>query len=147
MRSGSSSYACLIRSRNFARMMQPPRQIVVMRIAGVDDDVAVIEQRGQVVDDGIGAVAGLDHDDDRPWLLEALHEVFELFVRDEVSFVTVINDQLVGAAVSAVVNRDGEAVASKVPGQVATHHAETSDADIRAVFVLRTVRHDESMTA
>ncbi len=46
-----------------------------VRVAAVDDDVALLQQRDQLVDHGVGRLAGLDHDDDRARLLERRDEV------------------------------------------------------------------------
>ena len=42
----------------------------VERVAAVDDDVAFLHRVGEFVDDGVGGVAGLDHDQHAPRLLQ-----------------------------------------------------------------------------
>ena len=42
----------------------------VERVAAVDDDVAFFHRVGELVDDGVGGVAGLDHDQHPPRLLQ-----------------------------------------------------------------------------
>ena len=43
-------------------------------VAAVDDDVAFFHGVGEFVDDGVGGVAGLDHDDDPPRLFQRVKE-------------------------------------------------------------------------
>jgi hypothetical protein len=44
--------------------------VLEVGVAAVDDDVALLEQRDELVDDRVGARAGLDHDDDAPRSLQ-----------------------------------------------------------------------------
>ena len=46
-----------------------------VRVAAVDDDVAGLQQRHQLVDHRVGGAAGLDHDDDRARALQRRDEV------------------------------------------------------------------------
>ncbi len=49
----------------------------VERVAAVDDDVAVFHRVGELVDDGVGRVTRLDHDDHPPRLLQRVQEFFD----------------------------------------------------------------------
>ncbi len=64
-----------------------------VRVAAVDDDVALVEQWHQFVDDRVGRIARLDHDDDRPGSFEARDEVGHGLARHEPSLVAVLGDQ------------------------------------------------------
>ena len=67
--------------------------VVEVRVAAVDDDVARLEQRGELVDDRVGGLAGLHHDDDGARPLERGDEVLEALGRDEVALVAVLVEQ------------------------------------------------------
>ena len=61
-----TKFSCLLLQRGLA-----PAGVGEVRVAAVDDDVAGLEQRHQLVDDRVGRPAGLDHDDDRARLARA----------------------------------------------------------------------------
>ncbi|MNW59342.1 hypothetical protein D3C74_372530 [compost metagenome] len=103
-----------------------------VRVAGVDDDVALLEERDQLGDDGVRRAAGLDHDDDLAGTLERGDEVGHRLGRDEVAVVAVVGDERLGLGEGAVVHRDRVAVTSEVAGQVAAHDRESGDADLCA---------------
>ena len=43
-------------------LVRPADRVGVVRVAAVDDDVALLEVRGQLVDEGVDGLAGLDED-------------------------------------------------------------------------------------
>ena len=102
----------------------PAHGVAPVRVAGVGDDVALVEQRHELVDDGVGALAGLDHDDDPARALERVDEVLERAGDGEVALVAVLLDERLGLARRAVVDGDPDAVAGEVAGEVAAHHRE-----------------------
>jgi hypothetical protein len=107
-----------------------PPGVHEVRVAAVDHDVTVVQQRDQLVDHGVGGRPGLDHDDDGPGPFQAGHEVRHRLAGDERALVAVLGDQGPGPLRRAVVQRDDVAVASQVPRQVAPHHGQAGDADI-----------------
>jgi hypothetical protein len=48
-------------------------------IAGVDHNVAVLQQRSQLIDHRVGPSTGLDHDQHTPWTLQRRDEVHHGF--------------------------------------------------------------------
>jgi hypothetical protein len=96
----------------------------------VDDHVARIEVRHQVIDDGVGRRPRLDHDDDPAGLFQGTHEVFRARRRHELALVAVVRHQCIGAGLRAVVERHAVAVAGEVAGQVAAHHGQPGHADV-----------------
>ena len=111
------------------RMLAPPG-VHEVRVAAVDHDVAVVQQRDELVDHRVGGRAGLDHDDDGPGPLQAGHEVRHRLARQERALVAVLLDQAAGPFRRPVVQRDRVAVAGQVPGQIAAHHGQAGDADV-----------------
>ena len=58
------------------RLLAPDR-VVEVGVAAVDDDVTLLEQLGELVDDGVGARAGLHHDDRGARLRQRRDEVLD----------------------------------------------------------------------
>lgn len=98
-------------------------------VAAVDDHVAVLEERGELVDDGVGGSARLHHDHEAAGAGERGHELLGRLGRDEGALVAELVHQRAGAAGGAVVDGDGVTVPGEVTGQVAAHHSEAGDAD------------------
>jgi hypothetical protein len=103
----------------------------VVGVATVDDDVALVEQRGELFDHRVGARARLHHHDDRPGALQRCHEVDRRLARYEVPLVTVLGHERTGARVRAVVQSDDVPVPGQVAGQVAAHDRQSGNADLR----------------
>ena len=110
--------------------------VTEVRVAAVDDHVAVFEQRGELVDHRVGGRAGVDHDDQPAGALERLHELLRGLGRDEVPLVAELVDHGRGAGGGPVVQGHGVSVPGEVAGQVPAHHAEAGHADLR-----RCLRH------
>ena len=108
----------------------PSQGVLEVRVARVDDDVALVEQRHELVDDGVGGLAGLDHDDDRARLLDAGDEVLHGLRADEVAVVTVLVEERRHPLGGAVVHRDRVSVPGDVAGEVAAHHGQPGEADV-----------------
>lgn len=99
-------------------------------VAAVDDDVALVHDAGEFLDDRVRGIAGLDHDDDLAWLLEAGHEVLDALGRDEGAVTAVRVEQSLCLGVTPVVHRDHVSVAGEVPRQVGPHDSEAGDTDL-----------------
>ena len=102
----------------------------VQGIAAVDDDVAVIHGIGELVNDGVGGVSCLDHDDGAAGFFEGGYEIGDGFGRDEVAFGAVVSHKIVGFFRAAVIDRDGVAIACEVACEVGSHDGESDDADL-----------------
>ena len=63
----------------------PPDGVLELGVAAVDQDVAGLQQLGELVDDRIGRAAGLDHDDDLAGHLEGRHELRRRLRPDELT--------------------------------------------------------------
>ena len=84
------------------------------RIAAIDDDVAVIHGIGKLIDDRIGGLARLHHDDGLAGALQGSDEIRDGLGRNKVSFVTVGLNEGVGLFRAAIIDGDGIAIAGKV---------------------------------
>jgi hypothetical protein len=118
------------------RLLAPDR-VVEVGVAAVDDDVARLEQAGQLVDHRVGAFTGLHHDDRGARHTERRDEVFDGFARHEVALAAVLTDELAGALRRAVEHGHHVAFAAgEVPGQVATHDGQADDAYVGTLLRL-----------
>ena len=90
-----------------------------------------LEQRGELVDHGVGGRTRVDHDDQAAGALEGRDELLGGLGRDEVALVAELLDDVGDAGGSPVVQGDGVTVPGEVAGQVAAHHAEPGDAYLR----------------
>ena len=108
--------------------------VVEVGVAAVDDDVALLEQLGELVDDRVGPGAGLDHDDRGARARERGDEVVDVLAGHEAGLGMLV-DERVGPLGRAVVDRDRVALpAGEVAGQVGAHHRQPDDADVRPSF-------------
>ena len=103
----------------------------VERVPAVDDDVALFEHVGQFVDHGVSRVAGLDHDQRAARLLQRRSEFRHGLGANELAFGAVLLQQGVSFGDRPVMQRDGIAVVREVAGDVAAHHGQPGDADLR----------------
>ncbi|NCL75032.1 hypothetical protein AIIKEEIJ_02482 [Rhodococcus sp. YH1] len=101
-------------------------------VAAVDDDVAGFHRVREFLDDRVGGLAGLDHDEHPARLLQGGDELFDGFGAHEVAVVAVGFEQGVGLGDTAVVQRDGVAVAGEVTGDVRSHDGQAGHADLGA---------------
>jgi hypothetical protein len=106
----------------------PTDRVGVQRVAAVDDDVALFEDIGQFVDDGVGRVARLHHDQGAPRLLKGSREFGHRLGAHELALGAVLVEQCVGLGDRAVVERDGVTVMREIPRDVGSHHGEAGDA-------------------
>ena len=110
--------------------------VLEVRVAAVDDHVTGLEQRGELVDHGVGGRARVDHDEQASWPLQRRDELFGGLGRNEITLVAELRDHVGDAGDGSVVQGHGVAVAGEVAGQVAPHHAQAGDAYLR-----RCLRH------
>ena len=100
-------------------------------VAAVDDDVARLEDRGELVDDGVGGAAGLDEDDGLAGLLQGGREVLHGGAAGQLARgLRVFLHELVGLGGRAVVDRDREAVVGDVEGEVLAHDGQTDETNV-----------------
>jgi hypothetical protein len=113
--------------------------VVEVGVAAVDEHVPRLEQRGELVDYRVGGLARVDHDKQASWPFEGSYEVLGGLRGDEGSLMAELVHGVGDAGGRPVVQGDGETVASEVAGQVAAHHAQSGDANLR--LRLRVFRH------
>ena len=118
----------------------------VERVAAVDDDVAFLHRVGELVDDGVGRVARLDHDQHAPRLLQRGEEFRDRLAAHEVALRTVLGQQRVGLGDRPVVQRHGVAVAGEVARDVRAHDGQAGDSDLRCADSGLRIRHVRALS-
>ncbi len=97
-----------------AHRLLAANRVGVERVAAVDDDVAFLHGVGQLLDDRVGRVTGLDHDDHAARLLQRGEEFFDGFGAHEFAFAAVLFQQRIGLGDRAVVQRNRIAVVGEI---------------------------------
>jgi hypothetical protein len=116
---------------SLAQRLLAAARVGEVRVAGVDDHVALFEQRRELLDDGVRRAARLDHDHDLPGPLQRVHELLRGVRRDEVALVAELLHQRAGPLLGPVVQGHRVAVPGQVAGQVAAHDRQAGDPDAR----------------
>jgi hypothetical protein len=98
-------------------------------VAGVDDDVALVEQGRQLRDHGVDGQSRLDHHDDAARPLQRRDEVLQRLGRGERALPAVQLHELGRAGGGAVVHRHRHPASGDVAGEVRPHHRESRDTD------------------
>ena len=114
-------------------------------IAAIDDDIAIIHGFGQLIDDGIGGPASLDHNDCLARALQGSHKVFDGFRGHKVAFLTVGLNECMSLFRAAVIHRYGIAVAGKVTGQIRTHDRQSHDANLSKFILISHAAYPTSL--
>ena len=110
-----------------------PRGVGEERVAAVDDDVALLEMRHELVDHLVDRLAGLDHDEDRAGLLDAGDKLGQRLGREKSAFLAVLGDQLVGPLGIAVEDRNAESIVRGVSRQVCAHDGQSHNANVSLI--------------
>src|SRR5207237_7726274 len=98
--------------------------------AAVDEDVAAFEERGDLVDDVVDGLAGLDHHHDLAGPLEAGDEVLEVGGADEPLALAAAVDERLDLLGVAVEHGAGEPAALHVEDEVLAHDGEADETDV-----------------
>ena len=107
-----------------AEFFRVPDIVDVVRVAAVDDAVAAIEQRDEVLDAGVGH-AGRNHQPDRTRLVELRDEIFQRG-RAGRAFLA----QLRYGVGAAVVHHARVSAAHQAPHHVGAHAAEADHPEL-----------------
>ncbi|MCY1220141.1 hypothetical protein D9M72_321410 [compost metagenome] len=107
-----------------------PAGVLVVRVTGVDDDVACLQEGLKLLYHGVDRLAGLDHDEHAARLFQGIHKLLEGFGTHEVAVVSVLFQQRVSLLNRPVVQGNGEAVPGQVAGKVGPHHRKAGDTDV-----------------
>jgi len=99
-----------------------------VRVAAIDQHVALLEQRLQRCDRRIGRFAGLDHHQDPARRFERRDEFFERVGRYQIA-AGEFGDQFVGFLAAAVVHRYRVTAALDIECEIAAHHREPDHTD------------------
>jgi hypothetical protein len=99
-------------------------------VAAVDQQITLVQVAGQLLEDGVDRLAGLDHDQDAPGPGQRGHELPGRERPDQLALAAVAVQQLAGLGLGPVVDGDGEAVPGRVAGQVRAHGGQAGDAQL-----------------
>ena len=105
--------------------------VLERRVAAVDEDVAFVEQRRELVDRRLRRVAVGEHDPDRARRLERLDDVGELPDR-----LGALSGQLLGLGVGAVPHHDAVTAAQQPARHVAAHAAQPDHRYVHLVLLV-----------
>ena len=115
------------------------------RVTAINNDIALIHGLSQLIDDRIGGLASLNHDDCLAWALQRSHEVLDGLRRHEIAFLTVSLNERMGLFRAAVVDRYGIAVAGKVTGQIRSHDRQSHDANLSKFILISHAAYPTSL--
>jgi len=102
-----------------------------MGIAAVDQDVAVVEMRQDLLDEVVDRLAGLHHQHDLARARQRRDEFRNAVAADDVLPAAAAVDELVDPAHGAVEARDREPLAFHVQDEVLPHHRQPDQSDVR----------------
>ena len=105
--------------------------VLERRVAAVDEDVALVQQRRELVDRRLRRVAVGQHDPDRPRRRERLDDVGELPDR-----LGALGAELLGLGVGAVPDHHAVAAAQQPPRHVAAHAAQPDHRYVHLVLLV-----------
>ena len=100
------------------------------RIAAVDDYVAFLEQRRELVDDCVHRRTGLDHDHRLPWSLQRGEEFLHRARRHDIFPLGLTGCKLVGHIGGPVKNGHGKSLRFHVEDEVLAHDGQADQSDI-----------------
>jgi hypothetical protein len=104
--------------------------VLEVAVAAVDQEVALVQVAGQLLEDGVDGRAGLDHDQDAARPGQGGHELLGRGGPDQLALVAVAVEQLAGPALGPVVDGHREPVPGRVAGQVRPHGGQAGDAQL-----------------
>ena len=107
----------------------------VKRVAAIDDDVALVEQRDELLDDRIDGSAGLDHDHDLARCGERLDEFLEAFCAHKF-FARMGGDEFVGDRGRAVIHRNLEAAGFHIEHKILAHDGQSDQSEVALIHVV-----------
>jgi len=106
----------------FRERFCPPDRVLVIGVAAVDDDVARLQERQELVDDSVHRRSRLHHHHDLAGPRERLHEVAEAVGGNDLFSLGPLGCKLLSPLGRAIVHRDGVPLAFHVEHQVLPHH-------------------------
>ena len=107
-----------------------PLRVAEVRVAAVDQDVAGVEVREDLLDHSVGRGARLHHAHQHARPRERADPVVDGVVAGQRALGAVLGDERLGAAGGAVVDGDGDAVVGDVARQVRAHRRQAGEAEM-----------------
>ncbi len=114
----------------FARVFGAAVGVRKVRVAAVDDDVALLEMRQQLLDHLIDRVAGLHHQHDAPRPLQHFREFFDGMRADYLRALGFVVDELVDFGNGSIEDRHFVSVVVHVQDQVLAHDGKADQSDV-----------------
>ena len=111
-------------------VLAAPDRVREVAVAAVDDDVARLEVREDLLDEVVDGLAGLDEHHHLAGALEVRAELLDAVAADELLARAAARDELVHLLDGAVVHRHGEALALHVEDEVLAHHRQSDQSDV-----------------
>ena len=93
-------------------------------VAAIHDGVVGIEQRNDLLENRVDGAAGVDHQNHPPRAFQGGDEILQALGPPDVRVAGVAFQELRGAAVGSVVNRQRKTPRGDVEGEVSTHDAQ-----------------------
>ena len=104
------------------------------RVAAVDDDVALVEMRDQLLDEVIHRLAGLDQHHHAPWRLEFGDHFFNRMRAKHLGALGFVGEEVINLVGGTVVDDDGKTVVIHVQNQILAHDGKANQCDVSFLF-------------
>jgi hypothetical protein len=112
--------------------LEAPHGVTEIGVSRIDDDVIVLHERLECRNLLVHRIAGLDHDDDRPWRFDRGHELLKRSSRrDPVGKSPCIGGKGFGPRCCAIVDSNVIAVVRDVERKICAHDAQSDHTYIR----------------
>ena len=101
-----------------------------MRVAAVDEDIAVVQQRQELFDHVVNGIARFDHHEHLAWFFQIVNQFFKAVAADDVFPGGSAGDKLVHLFGRPVENRHGEAFGLHVHDEIFAHDGKADQTNI-----------------
>ena len=118
----------------FFNIFCPAFSITVMSVTTINNDVTFIQQRNQVINNGIHGRAGFDKHHDFTRACQIGNKIFQRVAPDKVFSGSTTADQVINLLRRAVIDCHFVAATFDVKGKVFAHHGQTDQAKICEFF-------------
>ena len=99
-------------------------------LTAIDDDVALLRVRQDLLDEVVDGLAGLDQQHHAARLLEAPHQLLDRLRADDLGALGLVGKEVVDLGDSAVERGHGEAVVVHVEDEVLAHHGQADEPNV-----------------
>ena len=121
-------------------ILGPPDRVREVRVAAIDDDVALLQVRDHLVDERVNGATGLDHQHHLAGALQVLDEGAHGLAADDVLALGATLDKIIDLARRAVETGNREPLAFGIQDEVLPHHRQPDYTNIRQLLLRLTLR-------